>query len=175
MRLFAAICFDEGAAEKFIKIQKDLLKMGKGRFTAEDALHLTLAFLGEIPEDLVPAVRDAMRSVYMQPMSLKIARVGTFSESKGLWWAGIEGNRNLNDLQAGIAAALDNAGVRFQKEKYSPHVTLVRGFVKSSSFDAKKALKKPFEVKADSFCLMRSDLTKDGAVYTAVERYNASL
>ena len=128
MRLFVAICFDGDAAEKFIKIQKDLLKMGKGRSTAKEALHLTLAFLGEIPDDLIPAVRDALRSVYMQPMSLKIARVGTFSESKGLWWAGIEGNRYLNDLQGRIAAALDNAGIRFQKEKFSPHVTLVRDF-----------------------------------------------
>ena len=54
MRLFVAIEFEPDIIESLKRVQSDLKRCGlKGRFTKEENLHLTLAFIGEygIPFD----------------------------------------------------------------------------------------------------------------------------
>ena len=48
MRLFVAIEFESDIIESLKRVQSDLKRCGlKGRFTKEENLHLTLAFIGE--------------------------------------------------------------------------------------------------------------------------------
>ena len=171
MRLFVSINFDEKTIERLAGVQRRLSNMGRGRFVPPENLHLTLAFLGEVPDVKVPLLSEALRNVEAPALDLKIARIGTFSEESGLWWAGLEGNRKLNDLQESIAAALEEAGFKVEKDKFKPHITLVRDYAKGRDFDAKKALPKPFAFTVSSFSLMRSELSGRGAVYTDLERY----
>ena len=130
MRLFISVNFDQNTKDRFIKIQKSLMKMGKGRLTPPENLHLTLIFLGEVPDEKLPLLSDALKTVEVSPFEIKAARIGTFSEESELWWAGVEGNRKLNDLQTRISAVLSECGFKLGNDKYRPHVTLVRDYLK---------------------------------------------
>jgi 2'-5' RNA ligase len=174
MRLFISINFDQNTKDRFIKIQKSLIKMGKGRLTPPENLHLTLIFLGEVPDEKGSLLSDALKAVEVSPMELKVAQIGTFSEESGLWWAGIEGNRKLNDLQARISAVLSECGSKLGNDKYRPHITLVRDYIKGKDFNVKKALSRPFVIPVSSFSLMRSELNDKGAIYTELGRYTCS-
>ena len=102
---------------------------------------------------------------------MKFAQIGCFSESKNLWWAGIEGNRQLNDLQQRITEKLDQMGIWYEKERFFPHVTLVRNYHAGKGFDKRKAFGKPFTCTVDSFSLMESVLGKTGPKYIEIETF----
>ena len=54
MRCFIGLPFDPHTIDYFSRLQQTLCPLiQKGRFSRTDQFHLTLAFLGEIPEDSV--------------------------------------------------------------------------------------------------------------------------
>lgn len=79
MRLFLAINFNEKTKKHFQKIQEGLMEQGKGRFTAPENLHMTLFFFGEMPEDLVPIIGTAMRSIKLSKLQVKFSQIACFS------------------------------------------------------------------------------------------------
>lgn len=63
MRLFAALQLSEDMKSALADTAAELAKLGKGRFTRTENLHLTLAFIGETPasDAAVEALGDWMR------------------------------------------------------------------------------------------------------------------
>lgn len=171
MRLFLSINFDEKTKERFQQIQDRMRKLGSGRFTPPENFHMTLVFFGEMPEELVPIICTAMRSIKISKTQIKFAQIGCFSEAKKLWWTGIEGNRQLNDLQQRIVEKLDQMGIWYEKERFFPHVTLVRNYCRGKGFDKRKAFGQPFVCRVNSFSLMESKLGENGPVYNEIERF----
>ncbi len=171
MRLFISINFDETTKHNLVSVQNNLLKAGSGRIVPKDNLHLTLVFIGETDEDRVSTVCNALKTVEFSRMEIKVGRVGYFPESKELIWAGIEGNRYLNDLQNRICNSLEESGCRFVKNRFFPHITLARNYHPIKAFDSRSVLRKPFSFKADSFSLMSSELDKDGPKYTEINKF----
>jgi 2'-5' RNA ligase len=61
MRIFIALNFDKPAKDEMIAVQRQLQQAaGKGNFTSEENLHLTLVFLGEIDR---ARIEDAKRAI----------------------------------------------------------------------------------------------------------------
>ena len=82
MRLFISINFDQPTRANILKVQERLRREGNGNFSSEENLHLTLAFLGEIVEERVKDVKDAMNAVEVPEMSLKFSDIGFFRTGK---------------------------------------------------------------------------------------------
>lgn len=81
MRLFIALCFDRQVRRQIWDVQKRLGALARrGALTPEENLHLTLAFLGEVPETQLAAVKEAMTAVDMVPLTLTFDRLGRFSQ-----------------------------------------------------------------------------------------------
>ena len=80
MRLFTAIQPSPGFRAALEDLQQRLREAGvTGRYREPDGLHLTLAFIGEWPEDiteLLPAVR--------KPFSVTLSHLGIFPEANVL-------------------------------------------------------------------------------------------
>ena len=98
----------------------------RGRFLPPENLHLTLVFLGELPSPgPVRAVLDTLpRSA---PFPLRTASPGLFLRKRGdIWWLGVERSSQLMTLQAGLTAALAEAGFSLEARPYPPHSTLAR-------------------------------------------------
>ena len=163
MRLFTAIQPSPGFRAALEDLQQRLREAGvTGRYREPDGLHLTLAFIGEWPEDiteLLPAVR--------KPFSVTLSHLGIFPEANVLW-AGVEPCEELDLLAKQVRHCLADAGIPFDRKSFSPHITLAR-----KPFVPEKVILSEIPVPRVSMivndvCLYRSDRGKDGMVYTVI-------
>ena len=141
MRLFLSIQLNDEMKHALRRIQHAMQSQGvQGNFTREENLHLTLAFIGEYPDP--EDVLDVMEQIEFEPFDIRLDGVGSFGS---LWWAGIDsvgedefegGAQDGSDTQHGSDAlkalakhlrrGLAEAGIPFDRKKFSPHITLVR-------------------------------------------------
>ena len=104
---------------------------GAPRWAAPDRWHLTLLFLGAVPEDRVPPlVAAAGDAVGPAPaMTLRLAGAGRFGSARRpqVFWAGLDGDVGplieLAERLAGAARALD---LPVEDRPFRPHLTLGR-------------------------------------------------
>jgi len=155
MRLFIAINFDEDIREKMLEVQKLLREKGRGRFTSPENLHLTLAFLGEVPEERIPEIKSIMDSLTVPEIKLHFSHVGYFRRNSELWWIGAEDNRNLSKLQMELIRNLKNAGFSPDVKRFRPHITLAREMY-IGTVNTKDLLPTPIMADVSAISLMLS-------------------
>lgn len=158
MRLFIAIRLSDEMKKALVTCMHDLKKQGvEGNYVPAQNLHMTLAFLGEYDD---PAkVKDVIRKVSLPEFRLSLSEKGNFGN---ILWAGVKGNQKLKTYVKDLRAALAEEGIPFDREKFVPHITLIR----------KVSAKKPYQVhlpKADmtvkKASLMRSEQKNGKMVY----------
>ena len=128
MRLFIAINFNDDTKNTLLGIRDTLRsKSKKGKFTEPENLHLTLAFLGECDASQITAVKAVMDKINFNPFILSIDCIGRFKRDDGdIWWAGVQANKSLHELQLVLSDKLTIAGFTLDKRKFTPHITLGR-------------------------------------------------
>jgi len=134
MRLFVAIVPPAGVlSELAAAVQPLRAAAPELRWTSSAAWHLTLAFLGEVEESVLPELTTRLERAARRhpPQRLAIAGGGAFPgpARARVVWAGIRADkRALAALAASVAAGARRAGAPPPDEgrRYSPHVTLAR-------------------------------------------------
>ena len=129
MRLFIAINFSEGALATLTGAREALRRAaaGRGSYTPEANLHLTLAVLGEVEPPRAALAAQAMDAAAGAPFQLVFDRAGRFRRPEGdIWWAGGPENPALNALQRRLERALTGRGFALERRRFAPHVTLAR-------------------------------------------------
>jgi 2'-5' RNA ligase len=101
------------------------------RWVAPANVHLTLQFLGAVPEERVAAVQAALRDAAREarPLSLAVRGVGGFPNARRprVLWAGLEGDlAPLAALVGALGARLAKLGYPPEDRPFSPHLTLGR-------------------------------------------------
>ncbi len=164
MRLFIAIRLNNEMRNALTEMQESMQKQGvTGNFTRSENMHLTLAFIGEYPDP--DDVAEVMEQVDFEPFSIRLSDIGSF---KGLWWAGISKSNELEALVRRLRHALAEAGIPFDRKKFSPHITLIRKPLCRNGKRLPELLDEIPEaaMTVDRISLMRSDRGKHGMVYT---------
>lgn len=87
-------------------------------------LHLTLHFLGEVPEDRLPALRSALAQVPFSPLCLQLGQAQTWA--RGLVVLRPSPDAGLDRLQADTALAVQAVGLQASALPWKPHLTLAR-------------------------------------------------
>jgi RNA 2',3'-cyclic 3'-phosphodiesterase len=134
MRLFVAIALPAAAADELDSAVAPLrLAWPELRWTGRDAWHLTLAFLGEVDEELTGKLGDRLkRAAARHPrLSLALGGAGAFPAAARarVLWTGVKGDLDgLGRLAQTVAAGARRAGVPPTTEgrRYEPHLTLAR-------------------------------------------------
>jgi RNA 2',3'-cyclic 3'-phosphodiesterase len=136
MRLFIAVNFDNAVKEQLLETQERLRSQcTRGNFTRPENLHLTLAFLGETPEEKVPSllkiIDKTINDVQTLPFELSFIHTGCFTHShKDLWWVGAgencQGLSRLRAIHVELIKRLLDAGFSLDKRPFNPHITLGR-------------------------------------------------
>jgi RNA 2',3'-cyclic 3'-phosphodiesterase len=148
------------------------------RWTAATAMHLTLAFLGEVAEERVTSIRDALAGVTSStpPIALVCGTLGTFpgAARPRVVWAGIvDGLRELGLLASGVADALEPLGFAPERRPFRGHVTLGRVRSRRGFSPLARELDAAARVTfgrwtASHVVLYRSHLRRTGSVYEAL-------
>lgn len=111
----------------------------RGRRVRTDRFHLTLHFLGAMPDGGLDAALDAGRSIDAARFELVLDRAGGFSRARVAWLGCSIVPTSLVDLHAQLQGALIARGLPVESRAYAPHVTVqrdVRGAVAEAAIDA---------------------------------------
>ena len=178
MRLFIAIPLPPDVAASAFEILPT--SFPALRRVKTENIHLTLAFLGQTPDDrlgdVTAAAKDSAASV--SPFMLAFDRAGRFPERgrPRVVWLGIaEGAASVLELGEGVYAGLRSRGLRFDDRPLAPHLTLARVVEDASAAEAKSVgaaladLEIPslrFEVR--EIAVVQSVLSPKGPRYTAL-------
>jgi len=175
MRLFIAIEIDDDVRQRLAEAQRLLAAAPcKVKWVEPRNLHLTLKFLGEVPDHHAGAIADAMTRAARdaKPFEMKVAGVGTFPP-KGVprvVWAGAEAVQ-VRPLQQRLEAALEALGHEREKRAFHPHLTLGRVKGREGSREL-RALMERLEARDFGTCrvgevvLMQSTLSPAGPTYS---------
>ncbi|HVH25648.1 MAG TPA: RNA 2',3'-cyclic phosphodiesterase [Vicinamibacterales bacterium] len=183
MRLFVAIDLDETARQAIAKIQREVASTfapdRAPKWIRPEQMHLTLAFLGEIAEDVTPPVVEAFsRPLRMNPFAAAFGGLGVFPPSgppQVLWLGVREGEENVVEVQRQVALRLDHLGIERERRPFHAHLTLGRWRrARSSRRDADRARRSASEpaprVDVDHVTLYQSRLSPAGPTYAALAR-----
>ncbi|WP_232797201.1 RNA 2',3'-cyclic phosphodiesterase [Blastococcus atacamensis] len=104
---------------------------GAPRWASPERWHLTLLFLGSVPEELVPGLlAAAARAVAAAPpMTLRLAGAGRFGSARRpqVAWAGLDGDVvPLVALAGRLSGAARELGLAAEDRPFRPHLTLGR-------------------------------------------------
>jgi RNA 2',3'-cyclic 3'-phosphodiesterase len=149
------------------------------RWTRPEGIHLTLKFLGEVPDNQVARVERALREIgHLEPFRVRIKGFGFFPEAvrPHVFWAGVDAPPQLAQLAARVEATLAPLGFAPEKRAFSPHLTLVRFKVPRRQPKLQELVAAggdgvlgDFEVS--EFFLWESKLTPHGAQYRKVAHF----
>lgn len=147
------------------------------RWVASESRHLTLRFIGDVPESTGADVHDALSEIEAPAFELTLDGVGQFG-SKGqarMLWVGAERQERLLRLAAKVESAAVRAGLEPEGRKFIPHVTLARlkdvREAQVGPYLAQHALFRAGPFQVDRFVLFSSFLSKNGAIYTPEAEY----
>ncbi len=160
MRLFVAIQLSEDIKKSITSTMHDLKKAGvKGSFIPTQNLHVTLAFIGETKDP--GAVKDALSRISIKPFRLTLSDMGCFGD---LLWVGVKGNQGLSGAAKSVRDALDNAGIDYDRKKFTPHITVIR----KASGNWKQVQAPKAEMMVKKISLMKSSVKDGKTIYTEV-------
>lgn len=176
MRAFLAIPMPDPVRDALEAVQE---AMPLGRPSDPEQLHVTLAFLGEQPDDLIESAHHALTTLRHPAFELQLRGLGTFGDRQpASLWAGIRDPAPLKSLRERLLPCLHGAGVVLERQRYRPHVTLAR-FNRTQGADHERLARflarwEGFPSPAfrvESFGLYKSTLLKSGAVHEELAAY----
>jgi len=179
VRTFVAVDFPPAVKTQINQIIHRLKPLGSMiRWVRPEGLHLTLKFLGEIPQEQLAAVYQAVERgvVGIAPFAFVLTELGAFPNLRRprvLWLGVLRGQESLKKLQEQVEAQLAECGFPKEKRQFSPHLTLGRvkslhGIqpllerISSLSFQSD-------EIPVTAVKVMRSQLKPSGAEYSELK------
>jgi len=167
VRCFISINLPGNIKNEIVKVQ-NLLPEFTGKKTETENLHLTLKFLGHIEEEKLEELKKRLRKIRSEKFQIVANKIGFFNPR--IVWFHLA---NCEALQKEIDDALDGL---FEKEKrFMSHLTIarVKGIKDKKRFlDGLSKIKiKNIWFDVDNFCLMKSQLRRNGPLYSVIEEF----
>ena len=189
VRTFVAIELTPALLDALEGVQ-DRLRQGAGgeagRWVRKEGIHLTLKFLGDVPEENLGGVYEAVvrACTGREPFTPAATGVGCFPNSRRprVVWVGIRDDTgHLESLQRRVDDELSHLGFPKERRAFSPHLTLARvrrGATRRKvealgRSVAKECIGELARMRVDAVSVIKSDLRPEGAIYT--ELFRASL
>lgn len=181
MRCFVAIELPEEIRDRLGELQERMRGDRRGvRWTRPEAIHLTLKFLGEVPDSQVAEVCAVAQRVAERysAFELEVAGVGCFPPQGAarVVWVGIsQPPAELLECQRECEATYAQIGFVPEGRAFSPHLTLGRVNEPAVGYRIRGGLGE-FEgftagrFMAEELTVFQSELRPSGSVYTPLAR-----
>jgi 2'-5' RNA ligase len=180
MRTFIAIELPERIKRKIEDLQAPLKKTNAfASWVKPENIHVTLKFLGEVPEDKInevfSATGKALECAKKFTMSLKgMGAFPDFRRPRVIWIGAGNGVNELSHLANRIEEEMEKINFPKEERKFSAHFTIGRvkspknieklmELVKSSDFSTG-------EIEVNEVVVMKSQLHPAGAIYTPLKK-----
>lgn len=183
LRAFIAVEIDNLTKQKISKLISDLKKSNTdAKWITENQMHLTLKFLGNIDENKVGDISNALSEITdnFSAFAINLSSLGAFpgmNHPRVVWLGVNKGAGSLIKLNEKIETAMEKTGFKKESRKFEPHLTLARirtsknisnliKLINGASFPAQN------DAQIDKLVLFQSTLTPKGALYKIILEKN---
>ncbi|MFO7731307.1 MAG: RNA 2',3'-cyclic phosphodiesterase [Spirochaetia bacterium] len=181
MRVFTAVPVPESLQEEIIVSTASLRgRYPRLKWVSQQALHITLNFLGEIEEETAPQILDTMKAVKpaFNSFSLEFRGLGVFPRRGPARVVYLEPQRGIQQCQKLQQALARQLAVYAppERKKFKPHLTIAR--VKSHTDwpePENEGANIAFSFTVQRVVLYKSILKPDGAHYEEVGAITAQI
>lgn len=125
-RLFFALWPDDRQRDRLRNEISPVAKLVEGSAVYRGNWHVTLAFIGDIEERLIPAIQKAAAAIAFEPFRLRFDRAEFWPRPKVAVLAAQTVPPELERLVAALNLVLANAGIDVDTRRYRPHITIVQ-------------------------------------------------
>ncbi len=179
MRLFVAIDLAPSIVESLSEMRGELEPYaGNLRWVRSESIHLTLKFLGEVPQPRLGAIEDRLGTIRRAAFKVSVSSVGFFPNigAARVLWVGVSSNA-VEQLAADVDEQMIELDFLPERRKFKPHLTLARsrgnGRINPKLVQAADRFRNSDfgEFTVDRFHLYESRLNPSGAVYKKLGDY----
>lgn len=167
LRLFFALWPDDEVRKQLGKIQREATLQHRGKVVQVDNLHITLAFLGNVPETDLPCLENMAEHIRFTPFTLQLDHLGVFSRARVLWLGATDVPDALQVLADKVGDGVAGCGFELDKRPFKAHLTLMRKVSHLRDFTIK-----PVNWQINSFCLVQSHTYSEGVQYEVIRRWH---
>jgi 2'-5' RNA ligase len=182
-RLFIAVPVPPAVTDQLAYLIEDLsVRDLPVRWTAPNALHLTLHFIGEVPQERSELLRMSFANLSLRGGAIKLStgRLGTFPNAKRprVLWMGLDGQTDkLAAVRDEVGAMLARQDIEVDTGPFKPHLTLGRArdtvdrlfpYKLTEAFKStsvREIVDTTIEFTVSDVVLYRSHLERSGASY----------
>lgn len=171
-RLFVALDLPEGARAELVEWRAAALRHPDLRLVSPEALHVTLVFLGHLPEAEIPRIAEALPEAAPAPRLQATGVKPVPARQPRLFALDLaDEDDRATAIQGSVSDALQELGLyEPEKRPFWPHVTLAR-VRKGGRVRGLEVADPPAEPwRATAVTLYRSRLSREGARYEALHR-----
>lgn len=179
-RAFIAIDISESVRQKLTEIQNQLKETGGDfKLVEPQNIHVTLRFLGEIPDKKIEEITGAIKKAVAgtKKFNLEVKKIGVFPNLNyvRVIWAGVEkGEDEVIALQKRIEGELQQIGFRAEGD-FVPHLTIARVRSAKNKERLAKFIKENSAIDfgttpVSAVELKKSVLTPKGPIYSTLAR-----
>ena len=175
MRTFVAV-FPPPEVQRTLVAAARTLTPGEGfRLTSPEKVHLTLKFLGDVREEDLNGIAEALMPLegLYRPFAATTYEFGVFPSARRArnLWAGIgEGAERLGALARDTETLLESIGYEAEARPYVPHLTLGRAR-RAVAFDPDDARAPELRFTVEEVRLVESRPVGGGVVYATLATY----
>lgn len=180
-RTFLALDLDDAILDRLLAVRAKLDDgQSKISWIERANLHLTLSFLGDVPDDVLPLVCDTAAAVAGEVESFEMDIRGlTVTPPRGaprMFWAEVaDVTGTLARLQQTLSDGLLGLGLRQEDRAFHPHITLARIKFAHGPMELRRAAQAcrnlEFGIQhVEELVAYSSELTREGPIYTPISR-----
>ena len=165
-RLFFALWPDHGQRDRLRDFITPVAKEIEGRGIDRRNWHVTLAFIGNFEERLIPSLLKAADEIEIEPFRLRFDRLEFWPRPKVASLVTPTVPPELQALVQQLNAVLLKAGILVEERTYRPHVTVARNV---RPFETMR-LAQAAVTEWDGFELIESVPEPGGVVYRPIDQ-----
>lgn len=181
LRTFIAVDIDEETRRRVAAVAARIeTAPAKVNWVAAPQLHVTVKFLGDVDEAVIPVVCEAAAETArrIEPFDFEVRGLLAVPPRGRLrmFWAGVEDpTGRMGELAAGLEDALGELGFPRERRRFRPHITVARVRSVRDRERLRAAVapwrEEPFGTpRADALTVYSSELTPQGPVYAPLAR-----
>jgi 2'-5' RNA ligase len=175
IRLFVGLALPPDCRERLARTQGGV---PGARWIAPENFHITLRFIGEVPEPDAEAIAASLDTLVHPPVAVRVAGLsfGGDSHRARTLWAEVERTPELAELQKRVESlVVASECCAPETRRYRPHVTLARFSgvrpERLQEFLSENALVACAPFVADAVVLYSSQLSRNGSKYVEEVRF----
>lgn len=125
-RLFFALWPDDRLRDRMRDFISPVAKLVEGRAIDRGNWHITLAYIGEFPQQRIDDLHEVKQSIAVEPFRLRFDRLEFWARPRIAALVAPTVPKELEELVEKLKGRILAAGVEPEQRAYRPHVTVVR-------------------------------------------------